>query len=113
MLGIKGTNFANLHFVMNINTNFGIASSDATQSRVSKLSKDPQQDSKSQGEPSQIKAVVVAPDEQGTSNAKAYQDFIKEDRNAYSQQAIASYQSFEKQQQRESIQDMFGVDIYA
>lgn len=108
-----GTNFANTYSVMNINTNFGIASSDATQSRVSKLSKDPQQDSKGQGEPSQIKAVVVAPDEQGTSNAKAYQDFIKEDRNAYSQQAIASYQSFEKQQQRESIQNMFGVDIYA
>jgi phosphoribosylpyrophosphate synthetase len=98
---------------MNINTNFGISSSDATQGRVSKISKDPQQENKGQSESSQIKAVVVAPDEQGTSNAKAYQDFIKEDSNAYSQQAIASYQSFEKQQQRESIQDMFGVDIYA
>ena len=87
---------------MNINTNFGISSSDAAQGRVSKISKDPQQENKGQNESSQIKAVVVAPDEQGTSNAKAY-----------SQQAIASYQSFEKQQQRESIQDMFGVDIYA
>ncbi|WP_420933276.1 hypothetical protein ACOJR9_12425 [Alteromonas sp. A081] len=98
---------------MNINTNFGIPSSDATQSRVSKISKDPQQESKGQNESSQVKAIVVAPDEQGTSNAKAYQDFIKEDSNAYSQQAIASYQSFEKQQQRESIKDLFGVDIYA
>ncbi|TAP37292.1 hypothetical protein EYR97_07110 [Alteromonas sp. KUL42] len=97
---------------MNINTQFTIPASDASGKQVAKINKDPQQQSKGQEE-SSVKAIVVAPDEQGTDNAKAYQQFIREDGNAYSQQAIASYTSFEKQQQRESIHAMFGVDIYA
>ena len=55
----------------------------------------------------------MAPDAQGTDNAQAYQRFVREDSAGYSQQAIASYTSFEKQQERESVQSMFGVDIYA
>jgi hypothetical protein len=97
---------------MNINTSFSISSSDGSQGRVAKVSKDPQQSGKGQEE-SSARAIVVAPDEQGTDNAKAYQQFVREEGNVYSQQAIASYTSFEKQQQRESIQSMFGVDIYA
>ncbi|BCO19707.1 hypothetical protein KUL152_19870 [Tenacibaculum sp. KUL152] len=97
---------------MNITNNFSIPSSGSEQGRVGRISKDPQQQEKGQ-EQSSLKAMVVAPDEQGTDNAKAYQQFIREDGNAYSQQAIASYTSFEKLKQRESIQSMFGVDIYA
>ncbi|BFT29823.1 hypothetical protein D210916BOD24_09990 [Alteromonas sp. D210916BOD_24] len=97
---------------MNITNNFSIPASDSHQGRVSKISKDPQQGSKGQQQSSD-KAIVVAPDEQGRNNAKAYQQFIREDSNAHSQFAIASYTSFEKQQQRESVQAMFGVDIYA
>ena len=97
---------------MNITNNFSIPSTGSEQGRVNKVNKDPQQQEKGQ-DPSSIRAMVVAPDEQGADNAKAYQQFIREDGNAYSQQAIASYTSFEKQQQRESIQSMFGVDIYA
>lgn len=97
---------------MNITNHFSIPSSGSEQGRVGKVNKDPQQQQKGQ-EQSSVKAMVVAPDEQGTDNAKAYQQFIREDNNAYSQQAIASYTSFEKQQQRESVQSMFGVDIYA
>ena len=97
---------------MNINTSFSIPSSDGSQGRVAKVTKDPQQTSKGQEESSK-RAIVVAPDGQGTDNAKAYQQFVRDEGNAYSQQAIASYTSCEKQQQRESIQLMFGVDIYA
>lgn len=97
---------------MNITNNFSIPSSDNTQGRVTKVNKDPQQGGKGQ-EQSSHKATVIAPDAQGADNAKAYQAFIREDSNAHSQHAIASYNSFEKQQQRESIQSMFGVDIYA
>ncbi|AFS37917.1 hypothetical protein ACE41O_03700 [Alteromonas macleodii] len=97
---------------MIINNNFAVPSSEPSQGRVAKINKDPEQQSKGQSE-SSARAIVVAPDEQGTDNAKAYQQFIREDGNTYSQNAIASYTSFEKQQQRESIQSMFGVDIYA
>ena len=97
---------------MIINNNFALPSSEPSQGRVAKIGKDPEQQNKGQSE-SSVKAIVVAPDEQGTDNAKAYQQFIREDGNNYSQNAIASYTSFEKQQQRESIQSMFGVDIYA
>ncbi|WP_334020481.1 hypothetical protein [Alteromonas sp. S015] len=98
---------------MIINNNFAVPSSEPSQGRVAKTNKGPeQQQNKGQSE-SSVRAIVVAPDKQGTDNAQAYQQFIREDGNTYSQNAIASYTSFEKQQQRESIQSMFGVDIYA
>ncbi|OJF68593.1 hypothetical protein BK026_07210 [Alteromonas sp. V450] len=97
---------------MIINNSFAIASSEPSQGRIAKINKDPEQQNKGQSE-SSAEAIVVAPDEKGTDNAKAYQQFIREEGNVYSKNAIASYTSFEKQQQRESIQSMFGVDIYA
>ena len=59
---------------MNITNNFSIPSSGSEQGRVGRISKDPQQQEKGQ-EQSSLKAMVVAPDEQGTDNAKAYQQF--------------------------------------
>lgn len=99
---------------MHITNNFSIPSShqsEHSQGRVAKVNKDPQQNG---GETKQHNsAVVVAPDEQGTDNAQAYQRFAREDKSSISQNAIASYTSFDKQQERESVQQMFGVDIYA
>jgi len=97
---------------MRITNNFTIPSSEPSQGRVAKVNSDAQHQGNGNGK-QQNSPVVVAPDEQGTDNAKAYQKFIREENNSSSQHAIASYTSFEKQQQRESVQQMFGVDIYA
>jgi hypothetical protein len=101
---------------MEINNQFIIPSKDASQQaaqgRVGKINKDTEQQSNNPNT-SRLEAVVVAPDKHATDNAQAYQQFIREQGNAYSQNAIASYTSFAKQQQRESVETMFGVDIYA
>ena len=100
---------------MHITNNFSIPSphqSEPSQGCVAKVNKDAQQQSNNEGK-QQNNHIVVAPDAQGTDNAQAYQRFVREDSAGYSQQAIASYTSFEKQQERESVQSMFGVDIYA
>lgn len=101
---------------MEINNQFIIPSKDASQQaaqgRVGRVDKDAEQQSNNQ-KPSHLEAVVVAPDKNATDNAQAYQQFIREQNNPYSQNAIASYTSFAKQQQRESVEAMFGVDIYA
>lgn len=101
---------------MEINNQFIIPSQDASkqaaQGRVSKVNKEAEEQSNNQNQ-SRNEAVVVAPDKEGTNNAQAYQQFVREENNSYSQNAIASYTSFAKQQQRESVEAMFGVDVYA
>ena len=99
---------------MNINTSFTLPQSDNAQprSRVNSVDKDAPDSGKNNAQASQ-RAVVVAPDEVGSDNAQAYQQFVREDNKLASQHAIASYLSFEKQEKRESVQAMFGVDVYA
>ena len=99
---------------MNINTSFTLPQSDnaQTRSRVNSVDKDAPDSGKNNAQALQ-RAVVVAPDEVGSDNAQAYQQFVREDSKLNSQNAIASYLSFEKQEKRESVQAMFGVDVYA
>lgn len=77
--------------------------------RVEKAGERPSSDNSSLSR----EGVVIAPDEQSANNAQAYQRFVKEEYSSFSQNAIASYQHFEKQSERENLQAMFGVDIYA
>lgn len=97
---------------MEITNNFVIPSSEPSQGRVSGVNRDAQRNSEQEGK-QQDNSVVISPDEHASNNAKAYQKFIREDSHSASQYAIASYTSFEKQQQRESVQSLFGVDVYA
>lgn len=101
---------------MDVNNQFIIPSQrnsqQNVQERVAPVNKDAEQGNSRQGQKTD-QAIVIAPNKEGTDNAKAYQDFIREDSNSYSKNAIASYTSFEKQSQRESVESMFGVDVYA
>lgn len=97
---------------MQITNNFTIPSSEPSQGRISGVNRDAQHNAEQNGK-QQDNSVVISPDERGSNNAKAYQKFIREDSHSASKYAIASYTSFEKQQQRESVQSMFGVDVYA
>ncbi|MEW9799133.1 hypothetical protein [Alteromonas sp. CYL-A6] len=89
-----------------------IASESATRKphRVQAIRPDaPAQDGKPGGAPS----LVVSPTEDDVRRASQYQTFSREQGNPRSQSALATYQSLEKQSQREQIQSMFGVDTYA
>lgn len=89
-----------------------VSLSDPTSGKNARVEKVGDRQSTDNGKPSKV-GVVISPDEQSTDNAKAYQRFIKEEHSSFSQHAIASYQQFEKQSERENLQAMFGVDIYA
>jgi len=97
---------------MQITNNFTIPSSEPSKGRVSGINRDAQQHSENGGK-QQDNSVVISPDKKGSDTAKAYQKFIREDSQSASKYAIASYTSFEKLQQRESVQSLFGVDVYA
>ncbi|MCU7555980.1 hypothetical protein OCL06_15425 [Alteromonas sp. ASW11-19] len=101
---------------MIINTSFSVSPADQPQSRNPRGGAAPAVESATDKpqpvNPGQF--VLKAPQSaQDFEQARQYQQFIREDNNAQSRTAIASYTALEKARQRENIREMFGVDLYA
>lgn len=99
---------------MDIQSNFSILPADSSQhqKRVNPA-KDAVQ--KEQGTPPRPAGIVVSPaSEDALKSARQFQKEADFDGvTSRSKVAISSYTSFERQSQRESVQQLFGVDIYA
>lgn len=101
---------------MIINTSFSVSSADQPQSRHPRAGAAPAEESATDKpqpvNPGQF--VLKSPQSaQDFEQARQYQQFIREDNNAQSRTAIASYTALEKASQRDNIREMFGVDLYA